>query len=632
MSAPRSLADDLRHRDEEAIARLLRLRPDLLHPVPADFTSLAARATAGPSASRSLDALDTISLHVLHIAAEMTVDQPRSLDEIIAAAADPLGSDAEGVCRQALEDLRDRALVWGHAEGLRAISTVAELVRHTPVPIWPIPGIEQAELLDQHSVDSIAGLHARETLSLVRDLLDDWSTDAPAVLRTGGLSLRDFAASREALHSDWGRAALTIELAHAARLLVDDEEEEPHWVPTDHFDAWTEMEPGQAWREIVDAWLHLPLLPSRSTAKTKLLAHDDERRGVIVLRREVLDLLNEVPPGGRLTEEQIRDALDARRPRRAGDLRRQVIAATLIEGEQLGVLGSGALSSAARYVLDNESTDPVIQRETGRELSRILSASMPADVDHVLIQADLTLIAPGPLAPTQARSLGLMADVESRGHATVYRISETSARRAFDAGWDAEGVLEFLRELSRTPVPQPLEYMIQDVARRHGAVRAGTALSYLRSDAADLLSAIVEDRRLRALGLHRIADTVVISQAPTSEVIAALRDAGYAPAAEAPGGGILVRRPTDRRAPTPRTARIASTRLPEGSLIAAAVKAIRAGDRAGGPRRATVSGPAAAVDVPRQQAPAIVSALKSAIDQTSPVWIGYADTDGTVVE
>ena len=62
----------------------------------------------------------------------------------------------------------------------------------------------------------------------------------------------------------------------------------------------------------------------------------------------------------------------------------------------------------------------------------------------MLIQADLTAVAPGPLTRERARDLHLLADVESRGQATVYRFTPSSVRRAFDAGWAAHEVHAFL--------------------------------------------------------------------------------------------------------------------------------------------------------------------------------------------
>ena len=76
---------------------------------------------------------------------------------------------------------------------------------------------------------------------------------------------------------------------------------------------------------------------------------------------------------------------------------------------------------------------------------------------------------------------------------------------------------------------QPLTYLVDDVARRYGAVRVGGALAYVRSDNHEALSAILADRRLRPLGLHRLAESVVISQAPTAELIGAAREAAALP-------------------------------------------------------------------------------------------------------
>lgn len=580
--------------------------------------------------ARCLDGLDALHQHVLRTAAELTVDAARPADELVSAAASLLPADAVDDCRSAVADLVDLALLWGTPTALRAIVSVRELVAGAPVPVWPRPGVGEGRLHDAHDVDGQAALHAREALALVRDLLDDWSVHPPGILRSGGLSLRDFAAARSRLHSDWARTALTIEVAFAARLVADDNEESPHWVPTDHFDAWVSKSPAEQWIDVVDAWMALPRLPSLADEKTQVLTADRDRRAIPVLRRDIVGLLASLPVGTSLSEERILAVLDDRQPRRAGELRQLTVAATLREGTDLGLIGAGALSSAARMLLDSDATTPVAKRAHAQRVATALSEALPVDVDHVLIQADLTVVAPGPLVASVARSLRLLADVESRGHATVFRISESSVRRALDAGWDAEAIHSLLGEISRTPVPQPLTYLIDDVARRYGAVRVGSALAYIRSDNADALTALVADRRLKALGLHRIADTVVICHAPTSEVITALRGAGYAPAAESPDGAVVIRRPEDRRIRAPRAATITTRRAPEDALVSAAVRTLRAGDKASAPRTATVVGPASRPDMPSLSSAAIVSALRGALTDSRPLWIGYADTDGAV--
>ena len=633
MRAPRSLADDLRQRDDDGLARLLRRRPDLLHPVPGDFTALTARATAGPAVARCLDSLDAMHLHVLRVAADLTAEAPVPDDVIVDAAASELPEGAGPACRAALGDLVELALLWGSGDARRAIVTARELVGSPAAPEWPPPGSGDGTRHEPTEVDGQAALHAREALALVRDLVDDWSVHPPGVLRSGGLSLRDFAATRSRLHTDWARAALTIELAHAGRLIANDEEETPHWVPTDLADTWTGRTPAEQWIDLVDAWLSLPRLPSLANEKTQVLSTERDRRAIPVMRRDVLALLADLPAGTSLDEERIRAVLDDRQPRRAGELRALTVAATLREGTDLGLIGAGALSGPARLLLlGNATGSPAERRAHVQQVATLLHDALPVDVDHVLIQADLTIVAPGPLAASIARNLRLLADVESRGHATVYRVGEASIRRALDAGWDAEAVHALLADISRTPVPQPLTYLIDDVARRHGAVRVGSALAYIRSDNADALGAIVSDRRLRALGAHRIADTVLVCQAPTSEVIASLRAAGYAPAAESPDGVIVIRRPEDRRTRAPRTSTVTTRRAPEDALVTAAVRTLRAGDRASGRRAGTVTGPAATTDLPSLSAAAIVTTLRAALQENRPVWIGYADTDGGVVQ
>src|SRR4029434_1499070 len=96
---------------------------------------------------------------------------------------------------------------------------------------------------------------------------------------------------------------------------------------------------------------------------------------------------------------------------------------------------------------------------------------LPEPVDHVLAQPDLSLVAPGPLVSELADTLAVMADVESSGGATVFRVSEATCRRALDFGWSASDLHEFFARSSRTPIPQALDYLIDDVTRQHGRLR-----------------------------------------------------------------------------------------------------------------------------------------------------------------
>ena len=155
--------------------------------------------------------------------------------------------------------------------------------------------------------------------------------------------------------------------------------------------------------------------------------------------------------------------LRPRRPRGYDD----AVDDVLREAAFLGVMAHDAVTPFGAALLERG------------DAAALLAPSLPAAVDHVLLQADLTAIAPGPLESELARQLALLAGVESRGGATVFRFTDESIRRAFDAGWTVLEVHEFVASASKTPVPQGLSYLIDDVSRRFGVLRAGTALSLI---------------------------------------------------------------------------------------------------------------------------------------------------------
>src|SRR5688500_15615000 len=243
-------------------------------------------------------------------------------------------------------------------------------------------------------------------------------------------------------------------------------------------------------------------------------------------RRRVLAGLAELPPGTAPgSAAALADLLAWRAPRRGGRLRDEVVAWTVAEGTALGVVALDAISAPGRAVL----ADP-------DRIVAALRAVLPEPVDHVLLQADLTAVAPGPLEAGLARELDLMAEVESAGGATVYRFTEATVRRALDAGRSAADLHALLERRSATPVPQGLTYLVDDVARRHGRLRGGAAASFLRSDDEVLVAEVLAHPDSIGLELRRIAPTVVVSPLPLVELMDALRAAGFSPAAEDPAG------------------------------------------------------------------------------------------------
>jgi hypothetical protein len=309
-----------------------------------------------------------------------------------------------------------------------------------------------------------------------------------------------------------------------------------------------------------------------------------------------------------------------RAPRRGGRLRDETVRWTMAEAAALGVIALGALTTSTRALLADDRA---------RALSAVVDA-MPAPIEHVLVQADLTVIAPGPLTPELATEIKTVADVESAGHATVYRITEATVRRALDAGRTADELHELFRTRSATSVPQSLTYLINDVARRHGRLRGGAAASFLRCDDEVLLAEVLGNPVATEYELRKIAPTVLVSPVPLAEVLDGLRAAGFAPAAEGPDGKVLDLRPGGQRIPArPKSARrvLAEPTGLSPDQVASVIAHLRAGDRASTRRRG------AEVRLPggggHSDTAATMALLARASREQREVWIGFVDSHGT---
>ncbi|HYO40485.1 MAG TPA: helicase C-terminal domain-containing protein [Nocardioidaceae bacterium] len=495
-------------------------------------------------------------------------------------------------------------------------------------------------------VDRTAAGAAFELVRQVELVLEQWGSAPPPALRTGGLGVRDLKATAELLHVDERGAALLVEVAWAAGLVAVGTGPSglSAWLPTDAFDGWTAAPVAERWSRLASAWLDgqrlVGLVGSRESTPTgtglrgkpvNALVPGLERTWLPETRRAALLEVASLRPGTVLAAttglSSLLERLAWLRPRRPS-ARAQAVSWAVEESAVMGVTALGGVAAHGRALL--AADDP------HAESARALEPLLPAPVDHVLVQADLTAIAPGPLDPALGRRLGTVADVESRGGATVYRFTERSVRRAFDSGWSAAEVHDFVAAASRTPVPQALTYLVDDVSRRFGTVRAGAAESFLRSDDESALAELVHHPKAAALRLRRIAPTVVVSDVPLDVLLPRLRELGAAPVVEAPDGSVRLSRAEVLRARTPRRPpALTDTAVPVDRLdpvsaarlsgrIAAAVTAIRAGDRAADTR----PGPGLrAVDPPTPAA--TLTVLREAVESRHSVWIGYVDSSGS---
>jgi hypothetical protein len=159
-----------------------------------------------------------------------------------------------------------------------------------------------------------------------------------------------------------------------------------------------------------------------------------------------------------------------------------------------------------------------------------LSVLLPPEIDRIYLQADLSAIAPGPLAPALDLRLRTMAVRESRAQASTYRFTAESIAHAVGTGETAESLRGFLTALSLTGIPQPLDYLIDRTAARHGLVRVRADVASGRTEVASndpaLLDTLEVDQSVRPIGLIREGH-LLTSRVARDAVYWTLDDARY---------------------------------------------------------------------------------------------------------
>ncbi|MCG2621043.1 helicase-associated domain-containing protein [Arthrobacter sp. I2-34] len=388
--------------------------------------------------------------------------------------------------------------------------------------------------------DNAAYSAVADTLRMVTGLLDQVRSSPVATLRAGGVGVREARRLAEALRTDPADAGWLLELAAAAGLIRLDVDTS-RWVAAEtDFGA---LPRHLQWQLLAAAWLALHRAPALlgeelpSGSSINPLAAEASRPDAPAVRRRLLECLGQLqqswrqPAAARSGTSPAISAADAvaylawHQPRLQRRFER-LVPGILAEAARLGLVGSGALTELGAALAGGGV----------EEAAAVLERDLPAPLAHFLLQADLTAVAPGYLEPEVARELALLSDAEGQGPAAIYRFSAGSLRRALDAGRDGTGILDFLTRHAATEVPQPLRYLVEDTAARHGTLRAGPAGSYLRSDDESALEQLLADPRTAPLGLRRLAPTVLVARAGGRELLQTLRGLGYSPAPEAHDG------------------------------------------------------------------------------------------------
>lgn len=561
--------------DDAALRALISARPDAFFPAPPQTSSLATRLTLPGSTARALRRLTAPDLALLeHLADagaefdpyDATAEAASGRLENLRALALVFGPDNElriapgvlsavpagwrvtdpvphnleelmteltGTERKVLETLATNGgvgttkaaapdadpdspiarLIAKHLL-LRADSTtvrlprpVRDVLRGHPPRTFPMTEPKKKSI-DQDAVDSAAATQGLDAVRQLRQLITMLLAEPVALNKDGSVGVR----ARTNLSKDLGfDPAVLITVGESAGLIGRGNVEDVDVLAATR-DAltWLDATLPDQWAILLAGWAASPW---RTDLDEKLLSaemHSPDARGarMTVLRH------NGDP-----------HSLFFHAPLAASQLPPAFIETVVEEARFVGALDATPAASS-----------PLAALLSGDDIAAATRALVPPPVDTLIAQADLTVLAPGPLEPEMGAFLESIAELESPGVASVWRITDASVRRGLDSGLSAEEIHTWLAEHVFGEVPQGITFLVDDNARTHGSIRAGAAVSYIRSADPALITTAAEK-----LGgaLRPLAPTVAVSQLPLPKLMDALRKAGLQPTAEDETGAQL---------------------------------------------------------------------------------------------
>ncbi|NED29171.1 DNA-binding protein, partial [Streptomyces anulatus] len=314
---------------EDDRLRLVRTARELLapspqHPSPTGLGPTVSEATAGMSPGRLQEILAATGLPATHdpvsavaALAALFTDRTRMAELLDTAPVEALSvldrlvwgppyGEVTPNPTPPVKWLRDRGLLLPVSTRTVVLPREAALhlragrAHRVPEPVPPVVGT--AAERDPQAVDRAAAGQAFTALSTVEELLKLWNGGGPAILRAGGLSVRELKRAANSLDVTEPIAAFWVELAYGAGLLATDGEPDERYAPTPASDEWLDLPAEERWTHLATAWLaatRTPGLVGGQDAKGRALSAlgpELDRSAAPDVRRRVLALFAELPP------------------------------------------------------------------------------------------------------------------------------------------------------------------------------------------------------------------------------------------------------------------------------------------------------------------------------------------------
>jgi hypothetical protein len=392
----------------------------------------------------------------------------------------------EKVSKEQVSFLASDLLVWSAKEPV-VYDWLAERLKENPRTASLRIVTEQQIAPDQESIDRDCGIHAFEAMQSVTELVFSLDQHFVREVSKGSMGLPDVKRLSSHLGKSKEYVKAIVELAKVSGVIAISEK---RFHPTDLADSWIASDPKSRWQVLANAWL--AILGASGSKELALQLAQNPSKSLAELVGSSFPLVNASAQSRISRVAELADAIG--------------LSGNGFAASWLGVVLAGKVATAAKSV----------------------DQRLPAQQERIIVQADLSIIAPGPLSSTLEIELRKFTDTENIGLATGYRISPLSISCGLEEGMTEKQIRTLLEKLSGTVIPQPVDYLISETASRFGRLKitAHESGSKLISTDELLATQILMDSKLKSFGLRKSEGEIVSLLEPES-LYHALRENGY---------------------------------------------------------------------------------------------------------
>lgn len=437
-----------------------------------DFFDLAEALTKPASVSSAIAALPfTQALELKALAAGQKANPKiaRELANQMLVSAEP-----------------DFKLFESTSEALTGLGTLVTATRSSAVV--ELPSEARPE---QVQIDRDCGLEIFETVQAITELIFDLEHRYVREVGKKQVGLPDVKRLAAHLRKTNDYAKQVYELAHLANLISLTA---GRWQLSNISVSWLSWSPAERFERLASTWRKALGDSSASELQASLANHS----GVVSLQQN----------------------LQKTYPFADGSVTSKI---TRLSGlaALIGLSANGWMSSWAIKVLKNDFAGA----------SKLAEQKLPAPQSKLICQADLTLIAPGPLPTDLEIKLRRFTDTEQIGMASTYRLSALSVSHGLETGLTIVEIRELLAKLSDSSIPQPIEYLLNEAETRFGRLKISTAPDdarcYLSSTDPVLIAEILNESKLKPFALQLLEEGILASRFDAEVLYFALREIGF---------------------------------------------------------------------------------------------------------